>query len=74
MTTHFLYFSNHTKGQTAALELRRRGFDVEDRLGADDLNWLVLVTCRGTPEVDEEFFESIAAEFDGEYDGWEADA
>lgn len=54
-----------------------RGFAVENRLGADNVNWLVLAGHKIAPteeaiEAVRALFESIAAEHDGEYDGREA--
>jgi hypothetical protein len=74
---HYLYYDSEQTGREVAQALRERGLAVEDRLGADDVSWLVLVTCRVTPteaavEAMREAFEDIAEKTGGEYDGWEA--
>jgi hypothetical protein len=75
---HYLYFPSEPTSKEVADTLRRRGFDVEDRLGADGTNWLVLAKLRMMPtETDiartRSFFEQMAKENGGEYDGWEAE-
>lgn len=74
---HYLYFPSETDGKRVASDLRQAGFEVEDELGADEENWLVLVhtTVIPTPEGISNLrqrFEKLAEEYDGEYDGWEA--
>lgn len=73
---HYLYFSQATVGRSVAATLRRRGFTVESRLGADEKNWLVLVEHPLSPGDEEalsirEELERLAAEHSGEYDGSE---
>ena len=77
MVQHYVYVPSEVTGKAVATQIRERGFDVEDRLGADGVNWLVLAKCRVVPteEVIAEarsFFESVAEENGGEYDGWDA--
>lgn len=76
---HYLYFPEEHASQSVADLLTKRGFDVENRLGADNVNWLVLAKHRiiVTEEVIETLranFEAVAAHYNGEYDGWEASA
>lgn len=73
--SHYLYFPTRKAGEEVATTLRERGFDVESRLGADDVNWLVLATHRledpeSLPAVRDEL-EQLAQRHSGEYDGWE---
>ncbi|WP_157231951.1 ribonuclease E inhibitor RraB [Hyalangium minutum] len=73
---HYLYFPQATVGRSVAAELRRRGFTVESRQGADEKNWLVLVEHLLSPGGGEaisirEELEHLAAEHAGEYDGFE---
>lgn len=74
---HYLYFPQEQVSKSVAALLVKRGFDVENRLGADGFNWLVLAKHQIVPT--EELLgklrialEVIALENDGEYDGWEA--
>ena len=74
---HYLYFSNESVGKKVARHLREMGFDVEDRIGADGEDWLVLAKHRMIPSKEEvskkrRFFESIVMQYNGECDGWEA--
>lgn len=76
---HYLYFPKEDSAHRAAQELRAEGYDIQLRLGADGVNWLVLASrvVVPEPEVVEQIvsrMESLAAAFEGEYDGWEAEA
>jgi hypothetical protein len=78
LVEHYLYFPSEAAARKVAAILRDRGFEVEVRLGADDVNWLALARSRVVPtdEVIAELrrtFEEIANENGGEYDGWEAE-
>jgi len=74
---HYLYFPKKTDAESAGQELRKRGFSVEVRMGADGKNWLALATS-DPPKTGEQMgtvrdeMEALAAQFGGEYDGWEA--
>jgi hypothetical protein len=75
---HFIYVPGRTTAEALAARLRRDGFEVESRLGADDLNWLILAIHMLNPE--EEALErarqrlvALAEGVGGEYDGWEMD-
>src|SRR4051812_40831092 len=75
---HYLYFPVERSAKNVASVLRERGFVVEDRLGADGVNWLVLAKSQIVPteagfSALRTFFEEITAANDGEYDGWEAE-
>jgi hypothetical protein len=72
---HSLYFPTQAAGEEVASALRKRGFEVESRLGADDVNWLVLASHmldapEALPSVRAEL-EALAERHSGEYDGWE---
>lgn len=73
--SHYLYFPTREAGEEVASTLRKRGFDVESRLGADDTHWLVLASHvleapEALPALRDEL-EQLAARHSGEYDGWE---
>jgi Regulator of ribonuclease activity B len=73
---HFLYFSDHTDAQKAAERLRSRGFSVDVRKSKSGQQWLALASGLH-PKTGEQMeklrddLEALAAETDGEYDGWE---
>jgi hypothetical protein len=74
---HYLYFAHEPIAKQVAKTLSDQGIRAEVRLGADNVNWLILVTVQIVPTESAvadtcAFFEQIAAENDGEYDGWEA--
>jgi hypothetical protein len=74
--SHYLYFPDRLNAEEAAALIRERHFEADLSLGADDLNWLVLVRhtladWRGRDTTPSDYFEAIAKHFDGEYDGWE---
>jgi hypothetical protein len=73
----YLYFPAQTDADDVAVRLREEGFNVTVRLGADDVNWLVLAQKTLIPEqrllLDlRSRFEALADSLSGEYDGWEA--
>jgi hypothetical protein len=74
---HYLYFSKRPNAEEAGEQLRSRGFSVEVRKGASGEDWLALAT-KAPPETGEQMdelrdeMEGLAAQFGGEYDGWEA--
>ena len=75
---HFIYVPDRTTAKALAARLRRDGFEVESRLGGDDINWLVLARHLLPPgeealERASERLTGLAEEVGGEYDGWEAD-
>jgi len=71
---HFFYFPRKPDAQKLGERLRNDGFSVEIRTGGDG-NWLLLATTLSDhPEQTEDDFhrmEELAAEFGGEYDGFE---
>ena len=73
---HYIYFPTEEAGKAVAQSLTAKGFAVEDRLAADEVNWLVLAKHRIVP-TDEALhqlrsaLEALAAKYGGEYDGWE---
>jgi hypothetical protein len=76
---HYLYLPTREAAAEIAAELRHRGFQTEERLGADDRNWLVLASHRATPTEDEVLaarrsMEALVSGVGGEYDGWEVEA
>jgi len=74
---HYLYFPKEPNAQGAGELLRSRGFSVEVRKGASGEDWLAVATKAG-PKTSEQMdelrdeMEALAAQFGGEYDGWEA--
>jgi hypothetical protein len=75
---HYVYLPSSEAAAEVAGELRSRGFDTEERLGADGANWLVLARHVAVPSKDfmvatRLSMESLVAERGGEYDGWEVD-
>jgi hypothetical protein len=75
---HYLYFPLEQGARQVGNILRERGFLVEERLGADGINWLVLAKDRMVPTeagIGEmrALLEEIAEKNGGEYDGWEAE-
>ncbi len=72
---HFLYFRKKSNAKAAADRLRGKGWTVEVRKGADGKNWLALARQPAPIEDIEETgeeLETLARDFDGEYDGWGA--
>jgi len=75
---HYLYFPTRHGASDTAKELRARGFETEERLGADGVNWLVLakhevIPSEETMAANRELMEELARAKAGEYDGWEAE-
>jgi Regulator of ribonuclease activity B len=75
---HYLYFPTREGARTIAAALQARGFRVEDRLGADGINWLVLARHEVVPSLEliaatRLLMERSVGPHRGEYDGWEAD-
>jgi len=74
---HYLYFPKEPNAEEAGEQLRSRGFSVEVRQGASGEDWLTLAT-KASPKTGEQMnelrdeMEALAAQFGGEYDGWEA--
>jgi Regulator of ribonuclease activity B len=74
---HYLYFPKKPNAEEAGERLRSRGFSVEVRKGAKGEDWLALAT-KAPPKTGEQMdelrdeMEALAAQFGGEYDGWEA--
>jgi hypothetical protein len=74
---HYLYFSDKANAEKAAQWFQSQGFSVETRLGADGENWLTSVkhpipTKTEDMEKLRDEMEALAAQLNGEYDGWEA--
>ena len=70
-----LYIPKQKKAEALAARLRGEGFEVETRRGADETNWLVLVSH---PSLDEDTIDRLEEQFTkyaeasgGEYDGYE---
>lgn len=75
---HYLYLPSEESGNDVADVLRKRGFVVEHRRGADGVNWLVLAKSQMVPTEQSiadvrAMLEQIAEKNGGEYDGWEAE-
>lgn len=77
MVLHFyLYFPSEVQARRAGDELAGDRVTVDIRLGADDVNWLVLVHVPETRErLDhyEEVMFDIARRYGGEHDGYEVE-
>lgn len=73
---HYLYFPTKASAEAAGTRLRSEGVSVEIRKGAGGENWLALA-AKAPPQIAEEMegirdqMEALAAQFGGEYDGWE---
>ena len=73
----YLCFSQEPNAEEAGEQLRSRGFSVEVRKGASGEDWLTLAT-KASPKTGVQMnelrhqVEALAAQFGGEYDGWEA--
>lgn len=72
---YYLYIPKRKKAEALAERLRGEGFEVETRRGADETNWLVLVSH---PSLDEDTIDRLEEQFTkyaessgGEYDGYE---
>ncbi len=75
---HFIYVAEQAQGDALATRLKRDGFEVETRMGADGTNWLVLARHKLLPDEEaidrlREQLTEIADAAGGEYDGWDAD-
>jgi Regulator of ribonuclease activity B len=76
---HFIYVPDRTNADALAAKLGLDGFEVESRMGADNVNWLILVhhelgPDEGAIEVLREQLTGLAEALGGEYDGWEGEA
>jgi hypothetical protein len=77
---HFIYFPVETDARDAAEELDRAGYDATVTPPTDEIaQWCVRAEAYRvigftTVEGFRAWFEQLAAEFRGEYDGWEAAA
>jgi hypothetical protein len=74
---HYLYVPSKTAALRVIAALNQQGFDTEDLLGANGVDWLVLArhTVVPTEELMTRTWQQmaqLAAQADGEYDGWEA--
>jgi Regulator of ribonuclease activity B len=75
---HFLYFAEEADARSAADEIDRAGYEVTVTPPRDSIvSWSLRaeayrVVGAGTVDAFRAWFEGIAAEFRGEYDGWEA--
>jgi Regulator of ribonuclease activity B len=75
---HYIYVPVRESAALIARELRQRGFQTEERLGADNVNWLVLAThqivvSEATMAATRREMEALVEQSGGgEYDGWEA--
>lgn len=76
LTRHYLYFATQAAADEAARRLRAEEIDVEVRESPGH-GWLALATHTAIvrPATIRDVrrpFEALAADLDGEYDGWEA--
>ncbi len=75
---HYLYVPDREAAAMIEDALRSRGFQTENRLGADGVNWLVLASHEAISSEElitsiRRSMEALVAKVGGEYDGWEAD-
>ena len=74
---YYLYFPKKLSAEEAGEELRNRGFSVQVCKGTSEKGWLTLAT-KAPPKTGEKLdklrdeMETLAIQFGGEYDGWEA--
>jgi len=74
---HYFYFAKKPNAEEAGEQLRSRGFSVQVRKAASGKDWLTLAT-KAPPRTGEQMdelrdeMEALAAQFGGQYDGWEA--
>src|SRR5262245_39080067 len=71
----YLYVPQPTDAQDIATELRAESTTVEVTKADDDASWLCLIQRRMIPDMAglrglRERFSALAANHDGEYDGW----
>jgi len=77
---HFLYFADETDARRAADEIERAGYEANVDAPSDTIpEWTVRaegnrVVGSSTVGAFRAWFEQIATEHRGEYDGWEASA
>ena len=77
---HFLYFSDETDAHRAADEIERAGYEATVDAPSDTIpEWTLRaegnrVVAAATVGAFRAWFERMATEFRGEYDGWEAAA
>jgi hypothetical protein len=74
--SHYLYFPTEDEARAAVRDMGGKGLESAVRLGADEVNWLVLVQHAwplGAEEFDriQELLRGITDAHSGEYDGWE---
>jgi len=75
---HYLYFANKANAEEVGEKLRSRDFSVQVRKAAGEEDWFVFATKAPLKTVEQmeelrDEMEALAAQFDGEYDGWEAE-
>ena len=75
---HYLYFPTKEAAREVSAKLRDQGFSIEQRLGADGENWLLLARQDMVPSEEKiaairKMMEDLSESFGGEYDGWEAE-
>jgi RHS repeat-associated protein len=75
---HYAYFADKNAAGEVAQQLRAQGFETEERLGADGVNWLVLakhgiIVSEETVAAARGAIEPLVVRRGGEYDGWEVD-
>lgn len=73
----YLYLPTELAAKQAAVKLNDREFTTQVRPEAKGDDWLCLATITIVPETSAlseigHLFEQVAAELDGEFDGWEA--
>lgn len=76
--SHYLYLPKREDAPPIVESLRARSFQVQERLGADGVNWLILASHTVVPSLEvilktRALMNEMVRPCAGEYDGWEAD-
>jgi hypothetical protein len=76
--SYYLYFTKKKSAQDAAEVVRIRGYEVDVQRSASTPEWLLLAKPPYPMREDDlaqarDYFEGIADQFGGEYDGWEVE-
>lgn len=74
---HYVYVPNEICARHAASRFADDGYHTEVRAGITTPDWLALVATRAVPSLatiasQRRYFETVAKDLGGRYDGWEA--
>lgn len=75
---HYLYMPSEGAADWVANHVKQRGLRIEQCMGADGVNWLVLARQEAVPNIElitstRQSMEALVAQVGGEYDGWEVE-